>query len=179
MQQPTFHFSSDGIFYRIAEEHYQQACAQTGTVQREIAPGTFSTFNGFPTEEGLGHAMAALVSWTTAIEASVNFLYEDHVKDFVPAGMVRKLALRNLNTVSRLKEVLINKSSNPRTPLWWDDLRDLFHIKNELVHFETTGRARHRGDVFAQLSPGILSNARQCAETVLRELGELYEARMD
>lgn len=176
---PISLFSTDGIFFKIAEEHYRQACTQAGEVTREITPGNIYTFNGYPTEEGLGHAMAALIGWTTAIDACTNYLYAEHVRDHVSPGVFRKLAMRNLNTVSRLKEVVINESSDPRTPSWWDDLVDLYHIKNELVHFETSGRVRHGSDACAALPEKILSNARQCAETVLRKLGELYETRMN
>lgn len=172
-----FHFATERVFFEMAEAHYQEALLHAGKVRRRIAPRRYRTFDGFPTDEGLGFAIAAIVSWAIAIETSVNHLYSRHVILKMKSGPHRRRARQNMNAVDRLNQLLRGASINTSQLSWWQGVVDLFHFRDELIQVKetTTGDATiYTPTLRMRLSEDLLEDTCMTASLALAKLGEVY-----
>lgn len=168
-----FPFPTEGIFNQMADSHYWQAIERAGRVRRYTAPRQYTPFHGFPTDEGLGFAIAALVGWTIAIEAGTNRLYNKHLA----TGVRTKRESRNHDALYRLKKLFRAASAAPLEMSWWPEILDLYRLRQELVQSHEAvllGGALYAPILRLKVSEQLLTNTRSAVGLALSTLAALY-----
>lgn len=172
---PAFPFPTEGIFFKVAEDHYRQAMDYVGKVKRWIAPRRYRSFDGFQTDEGLGLAIAAVTGWAMAIEARVNALYNMHCLSRHPSDGVQQDAISKSKT-DKLKELFLVASLKAQDFRYWPEILDLFRLKDEMLQLQepVTLEPRYAPALRMNLSEETVVGVRFAAMMMLGKLGELY-----
>jgi len=172
---PEFEFPTEGIFFRMAEEHYRQAVDRVGKVKRWIAPRRYRSFDGFPTDEGLGLAIAAVTGWATAIEARANALYKTHCLYCHPSDRFQQDAISK-STPDKLKDLFLLASLEAQDFRYWPEIIDLFRLRNEMVQIQEPAilEPLYAPALRMTLSEEALVGVRFAAMMMMGKLGELY-----
>ncbi len=172
---PAFPFPTEGIFFKMAEDHYREAVDHVGKVKRWIAPRRYRSFDGFPTDEGLGFAIAAVAGWATAIEARVNAIYNMHCLSHHPSDGVRHDA-SSKSTTDKLKELFLVGSLKAQDFRYWPEILDLLRLRNEMMQIQepATVEPLYAPALRMNLSEETVVGVRFAAMMMLGKLGELY-----
>jgi len=171
------------IFFELAESKFAEATAVQGMVShRDPETAANASFQGYPTERGLAAVSIAIVAWATSLEAFANLVWNEHLAPTIPAGIVRKMAIKNLSTAEKLKELFGFFSFDLGSATWWSSILKLFEVRNRLIHFKEV--KTYQGHSFADparrmLTENEVRTMRAGAIACIEELGCLSVARTD
>lgn len=179
LMKGEFSFPTEGVFFTTATEHYRRAMRQAGKVRRYSAPRHYVSFHGFPTDEGLSLAIAALVGWATSIEAFTNHLYNKHVMGGLSPCFTHKRGSRNGSTLFRLRKLLQVASLAPPDVSWWPEITELFQVRRELVQHgqpHLSENFRYAPILRFRLTEQLLTNTWTAAMLAIDQLNILFHA---
>lgn len=171
------------VFFALAESKFAEATASKGKVQhRNPETDADESFVGYPSEEGLAAISIAIVSWATSLEAFTNLVWNEVLSPRIPEGTIRSLAIKQLSTVEKLKELFGVFSLEVGGVVWWPHIRQLFEIRNRLVHFKD--EVVYQGFCFADptrrsLNEDVVLRLRESVISCITALGRLSGARTD
>lgn len=165
----------EDIFFELAERNYNIASGLSGMVRHDSEDGLEDlSFRGYPTDEGLAAASIAVVGWATALEAFTNLAWNATIANSLPEGKIRDMVIKQLSTPEKLGEVLRSFKVDLGLLTWWPNIKNLFQLRNELVHYRH--QVVYQGFCFAplisrRLSEASLVSVREAAVIAIRELG--------
>ena len=165
------------IFFELAESKFLEATQKQGVVRnRDASTGKNTSFDGYPSVHALAAASIAVVGWATSLEAFTNMAWNAHIAPTIPAGTIREMAIKNLSTVEKLKELFVSFSFDLGKANWWATIGQLFRIRNKLVHFRE--ERSYQGFSFADptrlvLSAQAVADMRFSAIQCINQLGKL------
>jgi hypothetical protein len=171
------------VFFALAESKFGEASARKGLVKhRNPETDADESFLGYPSEEGLAAVAVSIVSWATSLEAFTNLVWNEHLAPRIPEGTIRKLAIKQLSTTEKLKELFGLFSFNIRLAPWWPLIGQLFEMRNRLVHFKD--EVVYQGFSFADptrraLTEAVVLKYREAVVLCIKELGGLAGARTE
>lgn len=171
------------VFFALAESKFAEASATKGEVRhRNPESDVDESFLGYPTEDGLAAVSIAIVSWATSLEAFTNLVWNEVMAPRIPEGTIRSMAIKQLSTVDKLKEIFGLCLFELGSAVWWCRIRNLFEVRNRLVHFKD--EVVYQGFSFADpirraLPEEVVLRIRDAVIECISELGRLSGARTD
>ena len=171
------------VFFALAEAKFAEATASKGKVRhRNPETDADESFMGYPSQEGLAAVSVAIVSWATSLEAFTNLVWNEVLAPRIPKGTIRSLAIKQLSTVEKLKELFGVFSFEVGRVVWWSHIRQLLEMRNRLVHFKD--EVVYQGFSFADptrrsLNEDVVLRVREAVVSCINELGRLSGARTD
>lgn len=178
-----YRLNVEEVFFALAESKFSEATALKGKIRhRDPATALNAPFWGYPTKEGKAAVSLAVVSWATSLEAFTNLAWNQELAPKIPFKKVRQLAIRQLSTVDKLKELFAQHDYALDNHDWWTGVRKLFELRNRLVHYKD--EVVYQGFSFASpiecaLSEEAVAKLRSAAISCIEELGGLVSARTD
>lgn len=134
-----YRLNIEDIYLDAADRNWEQANSEMTDV-RDQDPASAETiiYRAPDTDKGLKSAVQAVVGWAICLEAFVNLAWAQSVAKQMPSSRLNEIAMKQLSTPEKIKEILRNGKVNLDDKSWLVDIKVLFELRNRLVHYKET-----------------------------------------
>ena len=132
-------------------------------------------------EQGLKHAIMAVLGWAMGIESFVNLVWNGALASTLPTTRVAKQVVRSLSTQEKLRALVEVAGSWPEvgSPEWWGGMNQLISVRNRFAHYkeEVSWQGFSMEPALAyDLAPAILKQYRAACADAIRLLAQAFPA---
>lgn len=133
-----YRLNIEDIYLEAADSYWAQAKSEMKDVKELdlVTKNVHVSFRAPDTDLGMKSAIQAVVGWAICLEAFVNHAWSQSIAKQMPSSKLNEIAMKQLNTYEKTKEILRNAKIGLDDKPWLADLKSLFELRNYLVHYK-------------------------------------------